>query len=112
MVLKWIEQQGGIKAVFTQNAAKAALIYDVLDEFPDIFDPAVTVKSDRSLMNVTFRVKDIEREKEFLAGAIARDMDGLKGHRSVGGFRASIYNAFPVSGCELLAKYLREFATS
>ena len=61
-------------------------------------------------MNITFRLKDETREKEFLSGAEARGMDGLKGHRSVGGFRASIYNAFPLEGAEALATYLKEFA--
>ena len=71
-------------------------------------DPAVTVKEDRSLMNITFRIKNADLDKAFLAGATERDMDGLKGHRSVGGFRASIYNAFPKEGCQALAEYLKE----
>ncbi len=112
LVLKWIEDRGGLENMERCNRRKAALIYDALDEYPDIYDPAVTNKADRSLMNVTFRLKDKEREAEFLAGAKHRDMDGLKGHRSVGGFRASIYNAFPETGCAALAAYLREFARS
>ena len=112
LVLKWIEEQGGLSAIAANNVAKAKLIYDALDEFPDFYDPAVTVKSDRSLMNITYRLKNADKDKAFLEGAAVRKMDGLKGHRSVGGFRASIYNAFPSKGCELLADYIREFARS
>ena len=61
-------------------------------------------------MNVTFRIKNAELDKAFLQGAQEREMDGLKGHRNVGGFRASLYNAFPVEGCRALADYLHEFA--
>ena len=110
LVLKWIEAQGGLTAVEANNRAKAALIYDALDAHANVYDPAVTDKSDRSLMNVTFRLKNADMDKDFLAGAQARQMDGLKGHRSVGGFRASIYNAFPKEGCQALADYLKEFA--
>ena len=110
LVLKWIEAQGGLSAVEANNRAKAALVYDALDAYSAVYDPAVTDKSDRSLMNVTFRLKNADLDKEFLAGAQARQMDGLKGHRSVGGFRASIYNAFPKEGCQALADYLHEFA--
>jgi phosphoserine aminotransferase len=110
LVLKWVAEQGGLAAIEQRNREKAGLVYAALDEFPDVYDPAVTEKSDRSLMNVTFRLRNSERDKEFLAGAEARKMSGLKGHRSVGGFRASIYNAFPREGCEALASYLREFA--
>lgn len=111
LVLKWIEAEGGLAAVERRNREKAGLVYDALDAYPDVFEPTVRERADRSLMNVTFRLRDGEREKAFLAGAQARDMDGLKGHRSIGGFRASIYNAFPVEGCAALAEYLRAFAT-
>lgn len=110
LVLKWVEEQGGLQAVEKVNREKAGIIYDALDSMLDVYEPAVTDKADRSLMNITFRVRDTDREKEFLAGAKERGMDGLKGHRSVGGFRASIYNAFPVEGANALADYLREFA--
>jgi phosphoserine aminotransferase len=112
LVLKWIEEQGGLPAIEKRNREKAALIYDALDRHPQSYEPAVTAKEDRSLMNVTFRLGEASREADFLAGAQARRMDGLKGHRSVGGFRASIYNAFPVEGCAALAQYLEEFASS
>lgn len=110
LVLKWIEEQGGLAVVEQRNQEKAAVIYEALDALPEFYDPAVSVKADRSLMNITFRLKNSDLEKEFLKGAESREMDGLKGHRSVGGFRASIYNAFPKEGCEALATYLREFA--
>ena len=112
LVLKWIEERGGLTEVEAHNREKAGLVYDALDAHPDFYDPAVTDKADRSLMNVTFRIKNAELDKAFLAGAQERQMDGLKGHRSVGGFRASIYNAFPIEGCRALADYLNEFANS
>ncbi len=110
LVLKWIENQGGLGAIDQANRKKAGLIYSALDEHPHFYDPAVTDPSDRSLMNITFRLKDPSKEAAFLKGAEALGMDGLKGHRSVGGFRASIYNAFPHEGCVALATYLHSFA--
>lgn len=110
LVLKWIEKEGGVKAIDARNQKKAALIYEALDAFPDAYDPAVTVKADRSLMNITWRLRDTAREKEFLALTESKGMDGLKGHRNVGGFRASVYNAFPIEGCQALADLLKDFA--
>jgi phosphoserine aminotransferase len=110
LVLKWIEEQGGLSVVEARNREKASLIYNALDAHPNVYDPAVTDRGDRSLMNITFRLKNADLDKAFLAGAQARQMDGLKGHRSVGGFRASVYNAFPVEGCKALAEYITEFA--
>ncbi len=112
LVLKWIEDQGGLAAMDARNREKAAVVYRALDEYPGVYDPAVTVREDRSLMNVIFRLRNAELEPEFLAGANSRSMDGLKGHRSVGGFRASIYNAFPLEGCRALADYVHEFAAA
>jgi len=110
LVLKWIESQGGVEAVEKRNLRKAQAIYDALDANADVYDAAVTSKEDRSWMNITWRVRDAAREEEFLKGAKERQMDGLKGHRNVGGFRASVYNAFPEEGCVALAEYLKEFA--
>lgn len=110
LVLKWIESQGGVEAVEKRNLSKAQAIYDALDAHADVYDAAVTKKDDRSWMNITWRVRDTTREEAFLKGAKDRHMDGLKGHRNVGGFRASVYNAFPMEGCEALAQYLKEFA--
>ena len=110
LVLKWIESEGGLSKIQARNEKKANAIYEALDEFPDVYDIVVKSKSDRSLMNVVFRMKDEAKEKEFLAQAQAQKMDGLKGHRSVGGLRASIYNAFPEQGCYQLADLIRKFA--
>ena len=109
LVLKWIEVEGGLKAIEERNRKKAAIVYDALDAHPEMYESAVTKKSDRSLMNITFRLRDAKLEGVFLEGARNKRMDGLKGHRSVGGFRASIYNAFPVKGCQELADYLHSF---
>jgi phosphoserine aminotransferase len=110
LVLKWIAAEGGVAAIEARNRAKAALIYDALDAAPGFYRPTVAVKADRSLMNLTWRLADPDLEAELLAEAKANGMDGLKGHRNVGGFRASIYNAFPAEGCRALAALLADFA--
>jgi phosphoserine aminotransferase len=110
LVLKWIESQGGVEGLEKINQRKAQTIYDVLDAHSDVYDAAVTKKDDRSWMNLTWRLRDTSREEAFFKGAKERSLDGLKGHRNVGGFRASIYNAFPEEGCQVLAEYLKEFA--
>lgn len=110
LVTKWLESEGGLAAIEKRNREKAALIYDALDAFPSLYNPAVAVKEDRSLMNITWRVTSEALEAELLAEFKKNEMDGLKGHRNVGGFRASIYNAFPVEGCAVLADLLRDFA--
>jgi Phosphoserine aminotransferase len=110
LVLKWIQSEGGVAAIEKRNREKASLIYDALDAAPQVYEPAVTDKADRSLMNITWRLRDTSLEAEFLAEAKANQMDGLKGHRNVGGFRASVYNAFPAEGCAALADLLRDFA--
>lgn len=110
LVLKWLEGEGGIKAMAARNREKAQLIYDALDAAPEFYRPCVVVKEDRSLMNLTWRLANEDLTKEFLAEAKAQDMDGLPGHRNVGGFRASIYNAFPREGCVALANLLTDFA--
>jgi phosphoserine aminotransferase len=110
LVLKWVEAQGGLAGVEAANRQKAGVVYSALDAFPDVYEPTVTKAHDRSLMNITFRLRDPTREADFLAGAKARRMVGLKGHRSVGGFRASTYNACPRESAEALAEYLHAFA--
>jgi phosphoserine aminotransferase len=110
LVLKWVEEQGGLAAVEANNRQKAKILYDALDECLGVYEPAVTEKSDRSLMNVTWRLRNPDLEGALLAEAKKNHMDGLKGHRSVGGFRASIYNAFPTKGVQALADLLRDFA--
>ncbi len=110
LVLKWIEAEGGLSAIETRNKRKAGVLYNTLDELAPFYQPTVTDKADRSLMNVTWRLADEALEPELLAEAKKADMDGLKGHRSVGGFRASIYNAFPEKGVQALADLLKDFA--
>ncbi|HEY4187338.1 MAG TPA: 3-phosphoserine/phosphohydroxythreonine transaminase [Polyangia bacterium] len=110
LVLKWVEEQGGVAALDKRNRDRAGALYNALDASPDVYDPAVTDKADRSVMNVTFRLRDVNKEKEFLAGAEALGLDGLKGHRSVGGFRASIYNAMPQAGIDALVGHVQAFA--
>ncbi len=114
LVAKWAQDQGGLSTIEVNNRTKAGMLYKALDDLGEFFKPAVTAAEDRSLMNVTFNLqpKYSELEGEFLAGAKERKMDGLKGHRSVGGFRASIYNAFPAEGVDALVAYMREFAAA
>ena len=109
-VVHWIERQGGLEAMARANREKADVLYGLLDEGG--FYAATADKADRSLMNVTFRTPDAERDARFIAQAEARGLSGLKGHRSVGGMRASIYNAFPRAGVEALVDFMREFAAS
>jgi phosphoserine aminotransferase len=110
LVLKWIQNEGGVRALHARNCEKAALLYDALDAAPEFYRPTVAEKADRSWMNVTFRLADPAVEPELLAEFKSHQMDGLKGHRNVGGFRASIYNAFPREGVQALADLLRDFA--
>jgi phosphoserine aminotransferase len=107
LVFHWIKAQGGLAAMLARNRAKAALLYDFLDASKFFSSP---VQRDcRSLMNVPFRLRDEQLDGAFLKGAEARSMVQLKGHRSVGGMRASIYNAMPVEGVMSLVAYMREF---
>jgi phosphoserine aminotransferase len=107
LVFKWIEAQGGLKAMEAHNRAKAALLYDYLDATSFYSSPVA--RADRSLMNVPFKLKDEALDAAFLKGAEALHMLQLKGHRSVGGMRASIYNAMPVEGVKALVAYMQEF---
>jgi len=106
-VFKWILGEGGLSAMAERNQRKAGLIYGVLDS-TDFYRPHATADS-RSLMNITFKTPDPETDALFIAEAGKEGLDGLKGHRSVGGMRASVYNAFPEGGCEALASFMREF---
>ncbi len=108
-VFHWIEQQGGLKGVAEQNEAKAGILYDFLDKSA-LFKPTAD-KDSRSLMNITFVTGKEELDKKFIATAKEAGLDGLKGHRSVGGMRASIYNAFPQAGVERLVELMRDFET-
>lgn len=107
-VLKWIEEQGGLEAVNQQNEMKAALIYDVIDGSEGFYTGHAD-KDSRSLMNITFRVADEALEQQFLTEAAEAGFVGLNGHRSVGGCRASAYNAVPVAACQALADFMKAF---
>jgi phosphoserine aminotransferase len=110
LVFAWLQAQGGLAAIDAHNRAKAALLYDFLDS--TTFYKAPVAKDCRSLMNVPFKLADEKLDGEFLEGAEARGMVQLKGHRSVGGMRASIYNAMPVEGVKTLVAYMQEFEAS
>jgi len=107
LVFKWLKQQGGLPAVERKNVDKAKLLYDYLDTTKFYANPVA--KEDRSRMNVPFTLKDASLDEAFLKGAKERGMVQLKGHRSVGGMRASIYNAMPIEGVRALVDYMREF---
>jgi phosphoserine aminotransferase len=106
-VFKWIQAQGGLAAMAEHNRAKAALLYDYLDQSE--FFRGTVQRDSRSLMNVCFRAPTEELEAKFIAEATKRGLDGLKGHRSVGGMRASIYNACPRPAVEALVAFMKEF---
>jgi phosphoserine aminotransferase len=107
-VLDELKKQGGLAAVEKQNREKAALLYSAIDARPDFYSSPVE-KSARSTMNVVWTLKTPELEAEFLAEAKKQKMEGLKGHRSVGGMRASIYNAVPVADVKALADLMLKF---
>lgn len=108
LVLKWIDGKGGLSAMEEHNKKKAAAIYDAIDGSNGFYRPHAATES-RSLMNVTFRLADEEKEKQFISEATKAGMVGLKGHRSVGGIRASIYNAMSQEGCQALASFMQDF---
>jgi len=107
LVFKYIKQHGGLGAMEEHNKAKAKILYDYLDESRFFSNPVA--KEDRSLMNVPFKLRDESLDDAFLKGAQAKGMIQLKGHRSVGGMRASIYNAMPVEGVKALVAYMKDF---
>ena len=106
-VFKWIKEMGGLEAMKEHNEKKAKLLYDFLDE-SKMFKGTV-VKEDRSLMNVPFVTGDTELDAKFVKAAEAAGFKNLKGHRSVGGMRASIYNAMPIEGVEALVAFMKKF---
>ena len=108
LVYKWLLKKGGLEAMQKINEAKAKLLYDAIDNSDGYYKGAAAVE-DRSLMNVTFNLQNEDMEKKFIAEATAKDFSGLKGHRSVGGIRASIYNAFPTKGVEDLVQFMEDF---
>jgi len=107
LVFEWLLAQGGVAAIESRNIAKAKLVYDCLDR-SEFYQTAVR-KEDRSRMNVPFKLRDASLDEAFLKGAKERGMVQLKGHRAVGGMRASIYNAMPIEGVQTLVSYLEDF---
>jgi phosphoserine aminotransferase len=107
LVMKWLIGQGGLSAIEKVNQRKAAKLYAEIDRTG--FYRGTAHKDSRSLMNVTFRLSTEDLEKQFVKEATKAGLDGLKGHRSVGGMRASIYNAFPEEGVDALMSFMREF---
>jgi phosphoserine aminotransferase len=107
LVFQWLKRQGGIANMEVRNAAKAELLYDAIDS-SDFYMNGVA-RNARSRMNVPFFLRDESRNQAFLDGANAAGLLQLKGHKSVGGMRASIYNAMPLEGVQALVAYMREF---
>lgn len=106
-VFKWLKKQGGLAAMKERNEKKAKILYDYLDE-SKLFKSSVNPK-DRSVMNVTFVTGDADLDAKFVKEAKAAGLESLKGHRSVGGMRASIYNAMPIEGVEALVAFMKKF---
>ena len=109
LVLEWLRDQGGVAGIEARNREKAALLYGAIDGSGGFYANRVPVR-DRSRMNVPFSLADARLDAAFLAGAEARGLTQLKGHRLVGGMRASIYNAMPLAGVRALVDYMQEFA--
>jgi phosphoserine aminotransferase len=107
LVVKWALAEGGLEQIAARNARKAEKLYAEIDRTG--FYRGTAAVDSRSAMNVTFRVATVELEAKFVKAATAAGLDGLKGHRSVGGMRASIYNAFPEAGVDALVEFMREF---
>ena len=107
LVFKWLKQAGGVTVIGERNKIKAAALYAAIDA-SGLYENSVA-KDARSRMNVTFQLANPELDAVFLAAAAEAGLHGLKGHRIVGGMRASLYNAMPLSGVERLIAFMREF---
>jgi phosphoserine aminotransferase len=107
LVLEWLKDQGGVDSIEKQNVHKASILYNVIDNSD--FYTGVALTAHRSTMNVTFNLTNNDLLGDFLEQALAKGLYALKGHRNVGGARASIYNAMPVAGCEALANFMQKF---
>ena len=107
-VAQWIKDNGGLQVMAQRNLKKAQILYNIIDE-SDGFYKGHAQKDSRSLMNVTFRLPNDELEKKFVVEALENNISGVKGHRLVGGMRASIYNAMPIEGVEVLAEFMKKF---
>ena len=109
LVCDWLKAKDSLEGMAKTNKAKAKILYDAIDSSDGYFQGHAE-KDARSLMNITFRLPSEELEKKFISEATEQGLDGLKGHRSVGGIRASIYNAFPIEGVERLVEFMQDFA--
>jgi phosphoserine aminotransferase len=109
LTLRWLKEQGGVSAIEIINDQKAALLYNTLDAIPLFKTPVA--KEDRSKMNAVFTMDDMSLEKEFLEWCKKEGMVGVKGHRSVGGFRVSMYNALTLESVIAITDLMKEFAT-
>lgn len=109
LVCDWLRDQGGLAAMAKRNAEKANLLYDAIDD-SDGFYTGHAEREARSLMNVTFRLPSDDQDELFCSEAAKLGLDGLRGHRTVGGVRASIYNAFPKEGVETLVEFMKDFS--
>ena len=110
-MFRWLEAQGGLAAMEKRNATKAQMIYDAIDNSNGFYKGTVSVKEQRSHMNVTYVLPNEALTDEFVKTATKNGMVGLKGYRTVGGIRASIYNAMPVEGAQALASFMKDFAS-
>jgi phosphoserine aminotransferase len=108
LTLRWLKKLGGVAAIEKLNIAKAELLYKEIDDTP-LFTGNVA-KEDRSRMNVCFVINNKDLEEEFLSFTKQQGIVGIKGHRTAGGFRASLYNALPISSVQVLVDLMREFA--
>jgi phosphoserine aminotransferase len=109
LVLKWMQEQGGVDAIYESNKEKASMLYQVIDAHKDFYCSSIHPEN-RSIMNVSFFINSDDLQKRFLTEAGAKGLKYLKGHRSAGGIRASIYNAMPKEGVEALARFMQDFA--
>jgi phosphoserine aminotransferase len=107
---RWMDRQGGLAALEKVNAQKAQVIYDAIDSSGGFYTGTVADKAARSHMNVTFRLPSEELTDKLVKEASGKGMVALKGYRTVGGIRASIYNAMPLEGCQALAEQMKSFA--
>lgn len=107
-VLKWLKTQGGLAVIGKRNKEKSDMIYDVIDRYPEFY-LGHAEKDSRSMMNITFRLPDEDAEKKFVSAAAEKGMVNVKGHRSVGGMRISVYNYMSAAGCEKMADFMEEF---
>ena len=110
LVLEWIKEIGGVKKIEEMNQQKYDLLYGMLDKYPDYYK-GTTEKESRSYMTPTFRMRTEELEKEFISEAGKAKISGIKGHRSVGGIRTSMYNAMTVEGIKVLTEFMEDFKT-